>query len=92
MHRLPHLLAASNFGKTCGIPKSPTLAGGYGGAKGFSEIGGRMVPLVDTVLLACQRFPADLAMVGVTDPIERQEHSIVPPTLVAPMPLMGEMV
>ena len=51
-----------------------------------------MVPLVDTVLLACQRFPADLAMVGVPDPIERQEHSIVPPTLVAPMPLMGEMV
>ena len=32
---------APNFGKTCGIPKSPALAGSYEGAKGFSEIGGR---------------------------------------------------
>ena len=30
-----------NFGKTAGFLKSPALAGGYGGAKGFSEIGGR---------------------------------------------------
>ena len=35
---LCHLLAP-NFGKTAGFLKSPTLAGGYGGAKGFSEIG-----------------------------------------------------
>ena len=34
---LPSYPLAPNFGKTCGIPKSPTLAGGYGGAKGFSE-------------------------------------------------------
>ena len=32
---------APNFGKTAGISKSPALAGSYGGAKGFSEIGGR---------------------------------------------------
>ena len=32
---------APNFGKTAGFLKSPTLAGGYGGAKGFSEIGRR---------------------------------------------------
>ena len=58
----------------------------------FSEIGGRMVPLVDTVLLACQRFPANLVMVGVTEPLKGQEHSVVHPSLVAPMPLMGKMV
>lgn len=50
------------------------------------------MPLVDTVLLACQICSAPLAMVGVTDPIERQDHSNVSPSLVAPIPLMGEMV
>ena len=39
----PYLLLAPNFGKTAGFLKSPTLAGGYGGAKGFSEIGRREV-------------------------------------------------
>ena len=37
------LHSAPNFGKTCGIPKSPALAGSYEGAKGFSEIGRRGV-------------------------------------------------
>ena len=38
---LPSYPPAPSFGKTCGIPKSPALAGSYEGAKGFSEIGGR---------------------------------------------------
>ena len=39
-HRPPPRPHAPNFGKTAGISKKPALAGGYGGAKGFSEIGG----------------------------------------------------
>lgn len=39
-------LPAPNFGKTAGIPKSPALAGGYGGAKGFSEIGRQAVKVI----------------------------------------------
>ena len=92
MHQTLSHYPAPNFGKTFGVFVTSGLNWNFEDTSSLSEIGGRMVPLVDTVLLACQRFPADLAMVGVTDPIERQEHSIVPPTLVAPMPLMGEMV
>ena len=48
-------LPAPNFGKTCGIPKSPALAGGYGGAKGFSEIGRRGKRLIPAVWLALSK-------------------------------------
>ena len=48
-------LPAPNFGKTAGFLKSPALAGGYGGAKGFSEIGGWGKRLMLAVCLALSK-------------------------------------
>lgn len=69
------LSPAPNFGKTCGIPKSLALAGSYGGAKGFSEIGRRGVKkrLVYLISLDCPILPVvgqEIFLLGI------MEHSL----------------
>ena len=79
---------APNFGKTAGISKSPALAGSYGGAKGFSEVGGRGKRLILAAWLALFRKMRSkgIGMVGLGTPLLRPRRYLQLEVRVAGMP------